>query len=110
MTWHVKVDDDWRNTDDLTLDEITAIEQVVGEPWSLLNPFRSAPTAKAMYAAFLIRDGVTDEAAAAQVGAFSMRWIKDRFRFRKDDDLPDTWEDGLPVVDPKPDPVAPSTG
>jgi hypothetical protein len=110
VAWKVRVGDTWQNTDDLTLDEVEAVEVASGVGWGLLNPLRSAPAAKALLAAFLVRDGVSDADARAQVGALRLKTAKHTFVYVEDDDLPDQWEDGLPVVDPKPETVEPSTG
>lgn len=110
MAWKVRVGDTWRNTDDLTLDEIEAVEAASGVSWGLLNPLRSAPAAKALIAAFLIADGVPDADARVQVGALKLKTVKHAFEYVEDEDsLPDQWEEGLPVVDPKPAAVVPST-
>ena len=101
MSWWVRVVDSWRDTDDLTVDEIVAIEAVAGEPWAFLSPMGSAPVAKALMAAFLVRDGMDDVEATAKISAMTLREIKNCFRYYEDADLPDNWEDGLPVVDPK---------
>lgn len=103
MVWWVRVADDWRSCDELTVDEIIAVETVSGQAWAFLSPLTSAPVAKSLLATFLVRDGATDEDAAKTVGALSVGKIRHIFRYREDDDLPDTWEDGLPVVDPKPE-------
>jgi hypothetical protein len=70
---------------------------------------RSAPAAKALIAAFLVKDGVPDADARTQVGALKLKTAKNAFEYVEDDDLPDQWEDGLPVVDPKPETVGLST-
>lgn len=109
MSWRVRVGDTWRNTDDLTLDEVEAVEAASGVPWGFMNPLRSVSTAKAIYAAFLVSDGDSDADARTKVGALTMKTAKHTFRYVEDDDLPDNWEDGLPVVDPKPAAGAAST-
>jgi len=109
VAWSVRVGETWQSTDDLTLDEIEAVEKASGVSWGFLNPLRSAAAAKALYAAFLVRDGVPDDEARTQVGALRLKTAKHTFRYVEDDDLPDQWEDGLPVVDPKPAAVAPLT-
>jgi hypothetical protein len=109
VAWKVRVGDKWENTDDLTLDEVEAVESASGVSWGFMNPLRSSQTAKALLAAFLVRDGVSDADARVQVGALKLKTAKHTFRFVEDDDLPDQWEDGLPVVDPKPEAAGPST-
>lgn len=107
----MRVEEKWQAVDDLSLDEILSVEQVTGVPWGAINPHLSAPVAKALLAAFLVRaDGMTDDKAAQIVGGYSVGTIKNVYRYRQDDDLPTDWEDGLPVVDPKADMGAGSTG
>ena len=101
MSWWARVEGSWRDTDLLTFDEIISIEQIAGEPWALCNPYRSGLVAKAMLAAFLVREGKSDEDAATIIGGLTLGEVKNSFRHREDDDLPIEWEDGLPVVDPK---------
>lgn len=55
------------STDDLTLNELETAEKVSGVPWSILNPLRSIPVARALLALLLIRQNLStgmDQAAA----------------------------------------------
>jgi hypothetical protein len=90
---------EWR-TDDLTLDEAIKIEEAIGRTWLEINPFRSAVDAKAIMVTFLTREMAPD-AAAAKVGALSLREVLDGVKTAKDD-LPDTFEDGIPKAEDGP--------
>lgn len=101
MAWFTRVGVTWRTSDDLTLDELEAIEKASGVGWAYINPLVSSDTARALLAAWLVRDGGTDEEVKATVAAMTAKTLKHTFRYIEDDDLPAEWEDGLPVVDPK---------
>lgn len=108
MAWLTRVGGKWRSSDDLTLDELVPIEKVSGIGWGYINPLRNVEVARALLATWLIRDGLSDDEAKAEIAKFTTKTLKHTFRYTEDDDLPDDWEDGLPVVDPK-DPEAGST-
>lgn len=109
MAWETHIGGSWRSSDDLTVGELESIEAATGTPWSLINPFRSMPVARAMLATWLVRDGKTDDEAKAEVSALTAKTLKNAFRFVDEDDLPDDWTDGMPTVDPKTDAGVPST-
>lgn len=109
MTWWVKVDQDWQSCDHLRVEEIAEIEAQTGQAWAFMSPMASIPVAIALFSTFLMRpkddggQGLSVEEATLTVNNMTVGHIKNRFRYREDDDLPGDWEDGLPVVDPKPE-------
>lgn len=108
MAWLTRAGGKVYNSDDLTFSELEAIEKASGVGWAYLNPHRNIATAHALLAVWLVREGKTDEEAQAAIAELTARTLAVAFKFIEDDDLPDEWEDGLPVVDPK-DPAAGST-
>lgn len=82
-------------TDDLTIDEAIAVEEASGEPWLLMNPFRSAKAAKAILVAFLRRTR-DEQQTAAIVGGLNLKRLLEMID-RVDDDRPATYEGGLPL-------------
>lgn len=89
------------STDDLTLDEAETIEQALGITWFEMNPSRSAGQCRAIMAVFLARTSDETEAAkrAAQITVGQARKM---VRWEKED-LPHTYEDGLPKVEGEPE-------
>lgn len=108
MAWETRVDGKWHSSDDLTLDELDVVEKASGIGWGFLNPIRNAATARTLLALWYVKEGRTDEEAKAAIAALTNKTLKVTFRYVDDDDLPEEWEDGLPVPDPK-DQGAPST-
>ena len=97
MAYLVRFEGEAFNTDDLTLDEAIAIEKVTGRSWVLINPFRSAEDCKAIMVTFLARARGEDEANKL-VGALSLGDVLKAVDVAPDD-LPDTFEGGLPLAE-----------
>lgn len=97
MAYLVRYESEAFNTDDLTLDEAITIEKATGRSWVLINPFRSAEDCKAIMVAFLARNR-GDEEAAKLVGALSLGEVLKAVDVAPDD-LPDTFEGGLPLAE-----------
>ena len=93
--------------DDLTLAEAAQVEQETGESWLLMNPVKSASQARAIMTRFLARS-LGEEKARATVDGMSIRAYADSVE-KVDDDRPDEYRDGSPVVDPKAAEAAPGT-
>lgn len=93
--------------DDLTLAEAAQVERETGETWLRMNPVRSAVQARAIVAAYLSRD-LSEEEARKVVDKMTVRAYLDCIE-RVDDDRPDEYQDGRPVVDPKAAEGAPAT-
>src|SRR4051812_19673961 len=100
MPWLVRFEGEVLNTEDLTLDELGAIEEATGVPWITINPVTSIPVAKALLAMCLIKGGVSDEVAREKVGQYRIKDINNVFDLVESGaDLPSDWVDGQP--DPK---------
>jgi hypothetical protein len=107
LPWLVRFEGQELNTEDLTRDELEAIEQITTVPWVLLNPVHSMPVAKSLLALCLVKGGMADDQARDKVGQFKVRDIHDVFTL-VDQDIPTTWADGQP--DPKAAPAARTSG
>jgi len=85
------------NTDDLSIAEAVEIEKTLGRTWQQLNPLGSAEEFQAFATMCLRRDHPADQAAkiAAElplgVALAAAKWVAD--------DLPATFEDGLPKAE-----------
>lgn len=102
--WQVEYDGATLLADDLTWDELEAIEASTGVPWALLNPLRSAAVAQALLGVLLVRAGKSDEEARAAVRGMAVRDFKGVFSL-VDDDRPTYYDDNaLPVNHPNPAP------
>lgn len=100
MPWLVKFEGEVLNTEDLTLDELEAIETATSVPWITFNPVTSVPVAKALLALCLVKSGLSDDVAREKVGQYRVRDLKDVFELvDAGADLPGSWVDGQP--DPK---------
>ena len=110
MPYEVRIDDQWYSEDDLTVQEIEAVEATTAIPWSIINPFRSVKEYQALVGAFLLRAGKSDEEAIAWFRGRTKRQIREDLRLNEDeDDRPGTYVGGLP--DPKVDePTTSSSG
>ena len=95
-------------TDDLTFAEVRQIEEETGETWAHANPLRSAKMAYAIMARFLARTMELD-AARARLDAWSLRAVVDAITVVPQDDRPQEFVDGMPVVDPKAGGAEPAT-
>ena len=87
----------WR-TEDLTLDEAIRIEQKTGRSWLRINPFAYGADAAEIIAMFLVRTGEDVESARTRVGKLSLKELVGCFNVVPDD-LPDTFQDGVPKVE-----------
>lgn len=95
-------------SDDLTLDEIVAVEQAAGVGWYQLNPVESAVQCRAFLVQIHARTRSRDEAEKL-VGGMAAREAAASIDFAEDDDRPIEFDDGMPVVDPKEDTAGPAT-
>lgn len=89
--------DSWL-VDDLTLDEVVEVEKETGESWLRLNPLRSAVHARAVMVRFLARTAGEDE-ARRRLGGMKVADVVAAITV-VDDDRPQEFHDGVPVVDP----------
>jgi hypothetical protein len=94
-------------SDDLTLDEIVAVEQLTGVGWYQLNPVESAAQCRAFLVQIHARTRSREDAEKL-VGAMTAREAAAGIDFTKDDDRPIEFDDGMPVVDPKEDTAGPA--
>ena len=94
--------------EDLTLDEVVAVERETGDTWVTLNPLRSAVHARAIMVRFLARTVGEDE-ARRRLGGLRVADVVSGIERVPDDDRPQEFRDGMPVVDPKADGGAPAT-
>ena len=115
MPWLVKFQGEELNTEDLTLDELEAVQKATASatgditPWILLNPVEDMAVAKAFLALSLVKSGLEDDVARSKVGALTLREIKGAFEFiQPGADLPTQYVDGQP--DPKAAPEEPTSG
>lgn len=111
--WLVKLDGEvLLNTEDLTFDELEALEQVSGMGWNFLLPQNDVKSARALLALALVKSGMDDAAAKEKVAGLTRREFRDSFERITDeannDDRPKEWVDGLP--DPKDVTGSPTTG
>lgn len=81
---------------DLTLDSLVLIEEQTGEEWwrVLAHPFRSAKTAKFVYAAACAEKG-------CEPATLTVKSLSDVF-VQVPDDLPDMYEGGIPKAADEP--------
>lgn len=108
-TWRVSYGGAEMTLDDLTWDELEAIEASTGVPWGLLHPLKDARVAQSLLAILLVRGGKSDEDAREAVRAMTVRQFKDVFDL-VDDDRPSYYgDDGLPVNHPNPAPESSTT-
>lgn len=68
-------------SDDLTLDEVDLVEQVTGDSWVQLNPFRSVRHAKALMAVVAMRQGDDQEQALKRASTVTLGELKTTFVF-----------------------------
>ena len=83
------------------------MEDETGETWLRMNPARSARQSRAILVQFVSRTVGEDE-ARKKVGSWPVRVVADAIE-RVEDDRPDEYHNGAPVVDPKADAGAPET-
>jgi len=87
-------------SDDLTLDEIVAVEGATGVGWYQLNPIESAAQCRAFLVQIHARTRTREEAEKL-VGGMTAREAAAGIDFTEADDRPIEFDDGMPVVDPK---------
>lgn len=105
----VTVDGVMYDLDDMTLDEACSFEAATGASWARMNPTTSALHCRAVLVELYARTRSHDEAEKV-VGALTSRQAVDHIDLvDADDDRPVEHNDGIPVVDPKAEPVAPVT-
>jgi hypothetical protein len=90
--------DSWL-VEDLTLDEVCEVEKETGETWLRLNPLRSAAHARAIMVRFVGRSVGVDE-ARRELGALPVADVVAALKVVPEDDRPQEFHDGMPVVDP----------
>lgn len=94
MPFEVTLDGRAYRTDSLTLIEAEALEGETGKSWLELNPVKSAKEFRCIALCFLRRDLNPDKAQAVVAeltlgqAMASVKWVAD--------DLPDTYDDGIP--------------
>lgn len=97
MPFEVTLDGKTYSTNSFTLDEADRLEEECGRTWLELNPVRSAKEFRTVARVFLARDHTPADldrvVAAITIGdaMAAVEWV--------DEDLPATFEDGMP--DPK---------
>lgn len=94
----VTIDGKKYSVDDLTIDELAALEAELEIPWSFINPVSQATHYRAVVRTVLART-IGEEQARKQVGAMSGGDAVATISFEKDN-LPTVFEDGIPD-DPK---------
>lgn len=99
---------DGLTSDDLTLDEMAAIEAETGEPWIAVNPLARADHALAVLTRFYAR-GHDLKQGRARAGALTVAQTSAGVHWQKEDDRPIEHRDGIPVVDPKEDTAGSAT-
>lgn len=87
-------------TDDLTLDEAILIQKETGHSWFVINPLQDPAAAKAIQTRFLARE-YGEEEAAKRAGSMTVRELVAAVK-AVDDDLPDEYENGIPLVEDVP--------
>lgn len=83
-------------SDDFTLDDLDRIERATGQPWSTLNPWRDAKTAREFIRTAYRHSGLTDAQADDATKRIALRHVKSLFEHRPDEPLAegDDEEDG----------------
>lgn len=84
MGWLIKIDGHEVSSDDLTLDDLDALEKATGTPWSALNPWRHATHAREFIRRALVLSGVPQEDADARADNLRLSDIKGAFDFVDD--------------------------
>lgn len=109
MTWIIKVGGQEISSDDFTLDELGQIEKLADTSWSIANPLRHAPVAKAFLRVAIAKSGGNPQDA----DTLTLREVKKVFSYRPDDEDEETEGSGeepdpLPVTSPGSSPGGPS--
>lgn len=91
-------DGSWHSSDDLTGNELEAIESATATPWSILNPFREIGAYRAIVTAFAIRTGMGDADIVDWFNNRTNRQLEAGLKLDEGDDMPGSFEDGIPKV------------
>lgn len=83
--WLIRVDGFEMESDDFTIEELGEIERVSGDPWSVVNPLRSAKAARAFVAIALLRSGLAKDQVADRLAALNLRDLKTAFDYKPED-------------------------
>jgi hypothetical protein len=95
MAWIIEIRGGRCTSDDFTLEDLGAVEASVGQPWSLLNPLASIPTAREFARVALRMQGVDD--VDAVVDSLTAKDIRQAFTFESDVPIEVDEEDGDPA-------------
>jgi hypothetical protein len=98
MPVRVNVADRSYMLDDLTLDEVVELEEFLDCAWLEVRPLRYARHGRAVLTIFMRRSMGEAEVAAA-LKAMTFADYEKALVFEPTDDLPVTWEEGLPLTD-----------
>lgn len=98
---HVRVDGLEYDVEDMTLDETVQFERETGSSWTDLSPWKSALQCRSILTVFYARMRSYDEAAKVVGGLTTKDAVDHLVLVDAEDDRPDVYKDGLPVVDPK---------
>lgn len=82
----------------MTLDEAALLEKELGRPWYQINPLLSAGDCRAVLISFLSRT-VDPTVARDKVGKVTIGHILDHIEAVRDDDLPNSYVDGVPLAE-----------
>ena len=85
MPWKVSYDGTTFTSDDLTMVELEAVEVTSGKPWSAINPLIHVPSARALLAVLLLRQGVPDAEVSERIDVLTVGAIKKVFTWEKED-------------------------
>jgi hypothetical protein len=110
MPFRVTLDGRSWLSEDLTVDETCDIEAEVEDGWWFIvfEPVKTAKHARSILVRLSAREHGMEE-ARKRVGAMTVGQMFAAFEPVPEDDRPEQYEDGLPVVDPKSEPGEPAT-
>lgn len=99
MTWVIKHNGMEFSSDDFLIDDLAEIEKVTETPWSVSNPLRSIPTARAFLAAAMLRSGKSHAEVEITLKHITLKSLKRSFEFVPDQDDDDTEEESPDPLD-----------
>lgn len=105
MAFEVRLPDGtWHSTEDLTFEELEAIETTTDTPWIALNPYRSLACFRALVGAFAVRAGIADSDLSSWLNGLKAKDIAAAVRVNNDPDAdhPEVYEDGIPKAEAEP--------
>lgn len=105
MAFEVRLPDGtWHSTEDLTFEELEAIERTTGEPWVAQNPYRSLGSYRAIVGAFAIRQGMSDDDIKTWLNGLKAKDLAAGVRINDtpEEDRPEVYENGLPKAEAEP--------